>query len=43
MSASVIAAFITGVLGPVLLMFLKNKYEKKDKPVIKNSDGENFF
>lgn len=32
MSASVIAAFISGVLGPVILLFLKNKFEKKDKP-----------
>ena len=29
MSASIIVAFITGVLGPVLLLFIKNKLEKK--------------
>ena len=29
MSASIIVAFITGVLGPVLLLFVKNKLEKK--------------
>ncbi len=33
MSASIIVAFITGVLGPVLLLFIKNKLEKKpEKP-----------
>jgi len=33
MSASIIVAFITGVLGPVLLLFFKNKLEKKpEKP-----------
>jgi hypothetical protein len=33
MSTSVIVAFITGVLGPVLLLFIKNKLEKKtEKP-----------
>ena len=29
MSVSIIVAFITGVLGPVLLLFIKNKLEKK--------------
>ena len=29
MSASIIVAFITGVLGPVLLLFIKNKLVKK--------------
>jgi hypothetical protein len=29
MSASIIVAFMTGVLGPVLLLFVKNKLEKK--------------
>jgi hypothetical protein len=33
MSASIIVAFITGVLGPLLLLFIKNKLEKKpEKP-----------
>ena len=33
MSTSVIVAFITGVLGPILLLFIKNKLEKKqEKP-----------
>lgn len=33
MSASIIVAFITGVLGPVLVLFIKNKLEKKpEKP-----------
>ena len=33
MSASIIVAFITGVLGPILLLFIKNKLEKKtEKP-----------
>jgi hypothetical protein len=33
MSASIIVAFITGVLGPVLLLFINNKLEKKtEKP-----------
>jgi hypothetical protein len=33
MSASIIVAFITGVLGPVLLLFIKSKLEKKtEKP-----------
>jgi hypothetical protein len=33
MSASIVVAFITGVLGPVLLLFIKNKLEKKtEKP-----------
>lgn len=31
MSASIIVAFITGVLGPVLLLFIKNKLEKKEE------------
>jgi hypothetical protein len=30
MSTSVIVAFITGILGPVLLLFIKNKIEKKE-------------
>jgi hypothetical protein len=29
MSVSIIVAFITGVLGPVLLLFIKNKLEKR--------------
>ena len=33
MSVSIIVAFITGVLGPLLLLFIKNKLEKKvEKP-----------
>lgn len=33
MSTSVIVAFITGVLGPILLLFIKNKLDKKsEKP-----------
>ena len=33
MSASIIVSFITGVLGPLLLLFIKNKLEKKvEKP-----------
>ena len=33
MSASIIVAFITGVLGPVLLLFIKNRLDKKaEKP-----------
>jgi hypothetical protein len=33
MSASIIVAFITGVIGPLLLLFIKNKLEKKtEKP-----------
>jgi hypothetical protein len=33
MSASIIVAFITGVLGPILVLFIKNKLEKKvEKP-----------
>ena len=33
MSASIIVAFITGVLGPLLLLFIKNRLEKKtEKP-----------
>ena len=33
MSVSIIVAFITGVLGPILLLFIKNKLEKKtEKP-----------
>jgi len=31
MSVSIIVAFITGVLGPVLLLFIKNKLEKKEE------------
>lgn len=31
MSASIIVAFITGVLGPVLLLFIKNKLDKKNE------------
>lgn len=31
MSTSVIVAFITGVLGPILLLFIKNKLEKKEE------------
>lgn len=31
MSASIIVAFITGVLGPVILLFIKNKLEKKEE------------
>jgi hypothetical protein len=33
MSASIIVAFITGVIGPLLLLFIKNKLDKKpEKP-----------
>jgi hypothetical protein len=33
MSASIIVAFITGVLGPVILLFIKNKLDKRqEKP-----------
>ena len=33
MSASIIVAFITGVLGPLILLFIKNKLDKKsEKP-----------
>jgi hypothetical protein len=33
MSVSIIVAFITGVLGPILLLFIKNKLDKKaEKP-----------
>lgn len=33
MNVSIIVAFITGVLGPILLLYLKNKWEKKtEKP-----------
>jgi hypothetical protein len=32
MSSSVIVAFITGVLGPVIVLYLKNRLEKKEKP-----------
>ena len=29
MSTEVIVAFITGVLGPVILLYAKNKFEKR--------------
>lgn len=33
MSTSIIVAFITGVIGPILILFIKNKLEKKpEKP-----------
>lgn len=33
MSTSIIVAFITGVLGPILILFIKNKLDKKtEKP-----------
>jgi hypothetical protein len=32
MSTSVIVAFITGVLGPILLLIIKNKLDKKKEP-----------
>lgn len=32
MSSEVIVAFITGVLGPVILLILKNIFDKKKKP-----------
>jgi hypothetical protein len=32
LSSSVIVAFITGVLGPVILLYVKNRLEKKEKP-----------
>ena len=33
MSVSIIVAFIAGVLGPLLLLFIKNKLDKKaEKP-----------
>jgi hypothetical protein len=31
MSTSIIVAFITGVLGPVLLLFIKSKLDKKNE------------
>ena len=31
MSISIIVAFITGVIGPLLLLFIKNKLEKKEE------------
>jgi hypothetical protein len=31
MSVSIIVAFITGVLGPLLLLFIKNRLDKKDE------------
>jgi hypothetical protein len=31
MSISIIVAFITGVLGPLLVLFIKNKLDKKDE------------
>ena len=31
MSASIIVAFITGVIGPLLLLFIKNRLDKKDE------------
>lgn len=32
MSSEVIVAFITGVVGPLVLLYFKNKIEKKEKP-----------
>ena len=33
MSVSIIVAFITGVLGPLLVLFIKNRLDKKaEKP-----------
>jgi hypothetical protein len=32
MGTEVIVAFITGILGPVILLYLKNKFEKKKAP-----------
>ena len=32
MTSEVIVAFITGVIGPLALLYVKNKLEKKDKP-----------
>jgi hypothetical protein len=32
MGTEVIVAFITGILGPVILLYLKNKFEKKKTP-----------
>ena len=34
MSTEVIVAFITGILGPVLLLFIKNRMDKNKKPDI---------
>lgn len=34
MSSEVIVAFITGVVGPLVLLYFKNKIEKKEKPDI---------
>jgi len=28
----ILIAFITGVIGPVLVLYIKNKLEKKEKP-----------
>jgi len=32
MGTEVIVAFITGILGPIILLYLKNKFEKKKTP-----------
>lgn len=34
MSTEVIVAFITGIIGPILLLFLKNRMDKNKKPDI---------
>jgi len=34
MSSEVIVSFITGVVGPLVLLYFKNKIEKKEKPDI---------
>ena len=28
----IVIAFITGVIGPILVLYIKNKLEKKEKP-----------
>ena len=30
--AGIVVAFITGVIGPILVLYIKNKLEKKEKP-----------
>ena len=34
MSTEVIVAFITGIIGPILLLFIKNRMDKNKKPDI---------
>ena len=37
MNTEVIVAFITGVVGPVLLLYIKHKFEKKKTDVVKDT------